>query len=74
MSWSTADFANKARRQKVFDRLVQNGTMGKHWDPAKVEAAIEILYAKGERPALERLRSFCVPVREEIHNILGYDE
>ena len=59
--------------KKCFQRLAAVGTIEKHWSPDVAQAAIEMLNVEGEHEAVERLRSFCVPVREEIHDILGYD-
>jgi hypothetical protein len=73
MSWSAGDFANKARHPNVFSRLVENGTMLKHFDSVRAHVAIEMLDADGNDAAAERLRAFAVTPREELHEVLGYD-
>jgi hypothetical protein len=66
--------ANKAKHPDVWKRLEQLNNIAGHWPhPDVVKCAIEKLRAHGESGAIERIESFHVPERAEIHDIIGYD-
>jgi hypothetical protein len=71
--WSLNELANKARHKRVWEGFERDMIRRRLPDADVVKGAIEKLHAEGNQEAIKRIESF-VPVRAEIHDIIGYDE
>ena len=72
--WNENELINKAKHGKVWNDLLRRGKIQNHWPgPDVVEKVLRRLRSEGEHAAAERIESFLVPDRAELHGIIGYD-